>query len=323
MLPKVSILIPCYNAEQWIAQAIESALAQTYPNKEVIVVDDGSTDGSLAVIKTFSDRIHWETQPNQGGNITRNRLLELSTGKWLQYLDSDDYLLPEKIEQQINFLSQQPEADIICSPATGEFIQDGKIVRRFRPFIEELDPWLLLLRWRLPQTGGTLWKKQALIDVGGWKNEQPCCQEHELYSRLLMSGKVFNYVNQQGAIYRLFEQSSVSRKNPRSTIMNRLEITNNCERYLSSIGNLKDKYKRTISQSRFELARLLWSFGENEIANDIIKLIHEKDSNYIPTGEAAPASYRLFYRFLGFKLAEQIASTKRKVTNLIQGNQVL
>ena len=106
MLPKVSILIPCYNSERWLAQAVESALSQTYPNKEVIVVDDGSTDTSLKIIKGFGDLIHWETQKNQGGNATRNRLLELSTGQWLQYLDADDYLLPEKIGQQIEYLAQ-------------------------------------------------------------------------------------------------------------------------------------------------------------------------------------------------------------------------
>src|SRR5678815_984429 len=99
--PLVSILIPCYNAERWIRQCIESALDQTYPNKEVIVVDDGSKDASLEVIKSFGDRIRWETGPNRGGNAARNRLLQLAKGEWLQYLDADDYLLPEKISRQM------------------------------------------------------------------------------------------------------------------------------------------------------------------------------------------------------------------------------
>ena len=121
MLPKVSILIPCHNAEQWLAQAIASALNQTYPNKEVIVINDGSTDGSLEIIKSFGDHIRWETQSNQGGNATRNRLLELSAGEWLQYLDADDYLLPHKIEKQVQFLTQVLQADIIYSPSLFEY----------------------------------------------------------------------------------------------------------------------------------------------------------------------------------------------------------
>src|SRR2546430_4547959 len=83
----VSILIPCYNAERWVAQAIESALAQTWPDKEVIVVDDGSTDGSLGIIQAFADRIRWEAGPNCGGNATRNRPLRLARGARPQDLD--------------------------------------------------------------------------------------------------------------------------------------------------------------------------------------------------------------------------------------------
>src|SRR5437868_11251554 len=104
----VSILIPCYNAERWVAQAIESALSQTWPEKEVIVVDDGSTDGSLDVIKRFGHLIQWETGPNRGANPTRNRLLELAEGDWLQYLDADDYLMPRKIERQATYVREHP-----------------------------------------------------------------------------------------------------------------------------------------------------------------------------------------------------------------------
>jgi glycosyltransferase involved in cell wall biosynthesis len=98
----VSILIPCFNAERWIGQAIESALAQTYSPTEIIVVDDGSTDRSLDIIKGFGQRIRWETGPNRGANATRNRLLTLARAPWLQYLDVDDYLLPDKVERQMS-----------------------------------------------------------------------------------------------------------------------------------------------------------------------------------------------------------------------------
>src|SRR3954470_2799092 len=129
----VSILIPCYNAERWIAQAIESALAQTWPEKEVIVVNDGSTDGSLDVIKTFDGRIRWETGPNRGGNVARNRLLELAHGRWLQYLDADDYLLPKKLAHQMEVVARDSEVDVVYSPVTLEYWSETNCRREFLP----------------------------------------------------------------------------------------------------------------------------------------------------------------------------------------------
>ncbi len=105
----ISILIPCFKAERWIAQAIESALAQTWPEKEVIVVDDGSTDGSLEVIKSFGDRIRWETGPNRGGNAARNRLLELARGEWLQYLDETITSFRTRSQNRWSFLPCTPK----------------------------------------------------------------------------------------------------------------------------------------------------------------------------------------------------------------------
>ncbi|HYL99145.1 MAG TPA: glycosyltransferase, partial [Blastocatellia bacterium] len=192
MNPLVSVLIPCYNAERWVGEAIESALDQTWPAKEVIVVDDGSTDNSLQVIKSFGDRIQWETGPNGGGNVARNRLLNLARGEWLQFLDADDYLLPRKIGRQLAFLSAHPEAKVICGPVIWEYSLEGGR-QEWRPVEDFSDVWVLLARWFLPGTGGSLWNKQAILDVGSWKEDQPCCQENDLYLRLLMAGKPFVY----------------------------------------------------------------------------------------------------------------------------------
>jgi glycosyltransferase involved in cell wall biosynthesis len=116
MTLQISILIPCFNADKWIAQSIESALAQTWPNKEVVVLDDGSTDGSLDIIRRFDGRIRWETGPNRGGGAARDRLLTLAHGEWLQYLDADDLILPEKITRQVEFLERHTDCDVVCSP---------------------------------------------------------------------------------------------------------------------------------------------------------------------------------------------------------------
>src|SRR5262245_8203634 len=230
-MSKISILIPCYNAQQWVGQAIESALAQTWRDTEIIVVDDGSTDGSLDVIRSFGTRIHWETGPNRGGNAARNRLLQLASGQWLQYLDADDYLLPHHVQHQADVARANPEADVICSPVIMEYCpheQNGYASSaadddRWNPRRETLqirqphDPWILLIRWYLPQTGASIWRRTALVGIGGWKNDQPCCQEHELYLRLLAASKRFAFNPTSGAIYRQWSLATVCRRDPLTT----------------------------------------------------------------------------------------------------------
>lgn len=312
MQPKVSILIPCYNAEQWIAQAIESALVQTYANTEVIVVDDGSIDDSLGIIKSFGHKIRWETGPNRGGNAARNRLLELSTGKWLQYLDADDYLLPDKIQDQIHHLSTEPEADIIFSPIVLECHQSGRIWCENTMIPAPHDPWVLLFRWYLPQTGSPLWSKQALLDVGGWRPDQPRCQEHELYLRLLIAGKRFSYCDSAGAVYRQWSESTVSKVNMPDTYYRRLEITDRAEKYLKDTNNFTLLRQHAVNRARFECARMIWLF-DRRWASQLVKKIHVINEDSIPPSTLVPWSYRLLYRFFGFSTAEYLAATKRSV----------
>src|SRR5689334_8631307 len=95
-LPLVSVIIPCYNSGRWIAEAIDSALSQTYEPLEVVVVDDGSSDDSLPIIRSFESRIIWRSGPNRGGNAARNLGFSVSTGTYIQWLDADDTLVPEK-----------------------------------------------------------------------------------------------------------------------------------------------------------------------------------------------------------------------------------
>src|ERR1700731_2611576 len=102
MEPLVSILIPAYNAEAWIADAIESALGQTWRRKEIIVVDDGSTDRTPAIARRFaSSEVAIITQEHQGQAASRNHALSLSQGDYIQWLDADDLLSADKIAKQM------------------------------------------------------------------------------------------------------------------------------------------------------------------------------------------------------------------------------
>ncbi|MBE9179519.1 glycosyltransferase [Oculatella sp. LEGE 06141] len=313
--PIVSILIPCYNADRWIAQAIQSALDQTYPNREVVVVDDGSSDRSLEIIKSFGDRIRWETGANGGGNVARNRLLELSTGEWLQYLDADDYLLPDKIEKQIQFLTQNSNADVIYSPhITEELGEDG--VFHNAPAIANLplphDLWLLAIQWKLPQTGGLLICKQALIDINGWREDLKHCQDYDLYVRFLMANKRFAYCEQAGAVYRWWCSGTVTRRKIAEIYRDRLGVQNAIESHLSAIGQLTKTRSDAINQARFEYARRIYSW-DKQWAVQVASTIRSSNPQFEPCSRVAPSFYRRIYKAIGFTGAEYVAEVKRKV----------
>jgi glycosyltransferase involved in cell wall biosynthesis len=310
----VSILIPCYNAEPWVAQAIESALAQTWRKKEVIVVDDGSTDGSLNVIKRFGDRIRWETGPNCGGNPARNRLLELARGEWLQYLDADDHLLPDKIAKQMAFVAAHHEADIVFGPVTLEHCGEREVRRQLLPIPEPHDVWILLARWHLPQTGALLWRKESILHAGGWRSDQPCCQEHELYLRLLMADKKFFYSASGGAVYRQWGEHTVCKRDKPELRRRRLDIEQRAEDFLRERGELTRARLSAINQARFEVARIAWK-NENDRgeAVRIMGVVSHSQPHFAPLGTAVPTSYRLVFRFFGFQITETIAEWRRRV----------
>jgi glycosyltransferase involved in cell wall biosynthesis len=307
---RVSILIPCFNARQWIRQAIESALAQTWPETEVLVRDDGSSDGSLEIIREFDGRVQWEAGPNAGANAVRNRLLERATGAWVQYLDADDYLLPEKIASQVRFLDAHPDTDLVFGPVTLEHTAAAGATRELLAIPEPHDPWILLARWYLPQTGAPLWRKQAIEAVGGWKDDQPACQEHELYLRMLMAGRRFRYHESNGAVYRQWSDATLWKKDQARTRRLKLEIEDRLEAFLTSTGELTAERHWAVNMARFETARSAWQHDRSE-AVAIIRRIHESMPGFVPAGPAAPLRYQRAYRWLGFRATETLASLRR------------
>src|SRR4051812_39798356 len=119
--PLVSILIPAHNAQEWITESLRSALAQTWENKEIIVIDDGSTDQTLAVAQQFPG-ISVFSQQNQGAAATRNRAFSLCHGDYIQWLDADDLLAPDKIAKQMAVVNGGAMNRTLLSAAWGRFM---------------------------------------------------------------------------------------------------------------------------------------------------------------------------------------------------------
>ena len=183
--PLVSIIIPCFNDSSTLLEALLSTLSQTYENKEVIVIDDGSTDNSLEMIKSFGNNIRWETGPNRGGSAARNRGIEIARGEIIQFLDADDLLSPNKLSIQVPLL-QSKNADIVfCDWKTISL--ENEYTSELRFDAKKQDLFLFLLRYNI-QTSAPLHWRRNLLAVGGFRVGLPCCQEYDLHLRLALSG---------------------------------------------------------------------------------------------------------------------------------------
>lgn len=182
MTPRVSILVPCYNASATVERAIDSALAQTFRDLEVIVADDSSTDASLAVLERYRGdaRVSIHAEPHRGGNGTRNRLLELARGEFVQFLDADDELAPKKLEACLAAFTE--DVDVVFADreiCTGDTRQLGRYP----------EPTGDIVTYFIRNSLITMLPVSRLADVeavGGFDPSLPCCQEYELHLRLAL-----------------------------------------------------------------------------------------------------------------------------------------
>ena len=314
--PLVSILIPCYNAERWIGQCIQSALDQTYPRKEVIVIDDGSTDSSVEVIRKFGDRIHFQQSAHRGGNAIRNQLTQTARGDWLQYLDSDDYLLPDKIASEVACIdSAGSNIDVIYSPVVihTTFNPDADYTLE----IHDASETVTYIRWGHLNTGGLLMKRDVVLQVGGWKEDQPCCQEHELLLRLMVAGHRFLLHHTAGVVYRQHSSATVSRRNPLLTIRTRMELTERMEKHLELSDKLTPEHKEALFIARMECARSARRMNPR-FAQDLSRQARTYHGGWVADSAALPRSYQIALRLIGFANTEQLADWARVARSALQ-----
>jgi hypothetical protein len=307
---KISVAIPSYNAERWLRQAIESALQQSGVEPEVIVVDDGSTDASREIAGAFGERIRFLHGARQGANHARNLALEQATGEWVQFLDADDYLEPDKIRVQLQEAGDAAGADVLYSPVWIETWSDRCLCREQSGTSPQADWDTQWIRWHIPQTGGALWRREKLKAIGGWKADQPCCQEHELYLRARMAGLRFRFTPTPGAVYRIWSEETLCRKDPVQVTRVRTALMDEMWRWLQENGRATEAHRREIGQACFEMARTWARFDLPASANYHAE---RKARNLLHlAGAAAPFAYRLAYTLAGFKSAERIAERMRR-----------
>ena len=216
MKPLVSILIPAYNSAEWIADSLQSAINQTWPNKEIIVVDDGSSDGTLAVAKSYeSAMLRVVTQPNQGAAAARNTAFSLSHGDYIQWLDADDMLVPEKITAQLTALGDCPSPRTVASGPWAHFLYRHHRANFFPTALWcDLSPleWLLrkMEQGLHMQTATWLVGRAVSEAAGPWNTQLLGDDDGEYFCRVLLQADGIKFVPEAKVLYRASGATSLS-----------------------------------------------------------------------------------------------------------------
>jgi glycosyltransferase involved in cell wall biosynthesis len=215
MKPLVSILIPAYNAERWIGDTIRSALGQTWPRKEIIVVDDGSSDQTVSITQQFgAEGVTVVTQKNQGASAARNKAFELSHGDYIQWLDADDLLSPDKIAKQMEAAAAGDRRTLFSSgwgyfryrPSKAKFVPT--------PLWCDLSPveWVLR-KWEgndHMQTATWLVSRELTELAGTWNISLLGDDDGEYFCRVLLASNGVRFVPESKVYYRAFRFDSLS-----------------------------------------------------------------------------------------------------------------
>ncbi|MCK4821092.1 glycosyltransferase family 2 protein [bacterium] len=189
MTPKVSICIPTYNRKDFLRETLDSIFAQTYKDYEVVVVDDGSTDGTTDLIKNagFKNlRYHW--QENQGESAARNKLVELAKGRYLTFIDSDDLLFPYAIEELVKIVETHGPDTIAYSSYVGIDDKGNKVKRKHRN-LPSGNIAVDLFEHIYVHSCGTLCTKKLLQEANGFDVSLPVCSPYVVWLKLSLKYK--------------------------------------------------------------------------------------------------------------------------------------
>lgn len=212
----ISVIIPTYNCELYIIEAIESVLQQDECLYEIIVIDDGSTDKTKEILEPYEDRIRYFLQTNQGVAAARNHGISQANGDLIAFLDADDYFLPGKLAAQANKFKEQPDIGIVHSGWRRVNAEGGDSfdVRPWE-YVPQLDlaGWL---RWKPVLPSAMMFRREWLDYVSGFDLRFPPAEDTDLVLRLALAGCQTAWLQEVTVNYRQHEQSAMHQGLPQA-----------------------------------------------------------------------------------------------------------
>jgi glycosyltransferase involved in cell wall biosynthesis len=212
----VSVVIPAYNAERYIAETMDSVCNQTYSNLEILIANDGSTDRTLAILKEYQqkdNRIIIDDHENMGISKNINRLSRLAKGEILVRIDADDLMMPMRIEKQVRYLQEHPEVDFVSCDA--EFINEKSEIFGYQSFggfdvPEDSKKILQTQSLVICAQAGFTTRKSAFWAVGGYNEDIIYAEDLDLFTRMVENGSVLIILHEPLIKYRLHANSAVA-----------------------------------------------------------------------------------------------------------------
>jgi glycosyltransferase involved in cell wall biosynthesis len=298
---KVSIIIPCYNVDDYIEECVDSAIAQTYSNIEIICIDNNSTDNTFEILKKLKaqGRIELYKELKKGAPAARNLGLKHAKGDWIQFLDADDLLLPDKIAHQIKLIDKNEFVGFIAG-ASKKMNLKG-ILNITLPFREK---YLGLLKANLGNSCANMFNRLELLSIGGWEESMQSSQEYDLMFRLIKNGSEVIFDNQPLTIIRERESGQISQRNPGRKWKQYVGLLFEIADYIK-INEVEYFIEKQvlINQTLFDSIRILAKYDLPKANEYFMKL----SKGYEPdVSEVTTKNYLKLFRLFGFKKTEII-----------------
>ncbi|RZA02791.1 MAG: glycosyltransferase family 2 protein [Sphingobacteriaceae bacterium] len=316
--PLVSIIIPVYNSEKYLTETINSAINQTWANKEIIIVDDGSTDNSLAIAKQFeNDRVKILNQQNKGASAARNRGIAEAQGAYIQFLDADDLLSTDKIAAQLAVINGADNLVALCSTIhfkDTDNIYQMQVEREWYASDSNNTVDFLIKLYSNDLTfkgyGGMVqpnaWlTPKAIIDKAGWWNEQLTVDDDgEYFCRVLLAANGVKFSHEGINYYRKFDKlGSLSSQKTEQAYQSKLTASDLKYEYL------KTRYDNEVLKKIF--SRFYWEIGVAAFPQTIkisnIALKKAKEFGYNGPKYHAGKASNFLVKILGWRILRIIS----------------
>ena len=297
--PKVSVLIPCYNAEKYIGETLESVFRQSWQEIEVIVVDDGSKDRSADVVRSFArPNLRLIQQENRGSTVARNICRSKASGDFVQYLDADDLLEPNKIALQMERLKDG--ARCVASAEWGRFTDNPRETRFAEESVwRDLSPidWLAESGFKMMFPALWLIPMEIVRSVGPWNENLSLCDDMEYFTRVLLASDGIRFCPGARCHYRSGIEGSLSGAKSPQALRSQFNVLELCEGYLRTAEE-SERIRRCLSLAWQQFAHFAYPY-DRVISTHALERAHALHPVRIRPGGGL--RFRVLSRMIGWR----------------------